>query len=69
MKKKGTAVFENEGALAMSHLSPMDSTPGDRLQKSANSALDRSQAMRVTNDRLAKLEKMYEQLSMLEAET
>jgi hypothetical protein len=30
------------------------------------SAFDRSQQIRVTNDRLAKLEKMYEQLSLLE---
>jgi len=56
-------------AMMLSHLSPDDSTPGRLQASAATSALDRSQAYRVTNDRLAKLEKMYEQLSILEAET
>jgi hypothetical protein len=34
---------------------------------SNNESLDRSTHLRVTNARLAKLEKMYEELSMLEA--
>jgi hypothetical protein len=32
-----------------------------------NTSLDRITQLKVTNDRLAKLEKMYEELSMLEA--
>lgn len=32
-----------------------------------NTTMDRSMQLKITNERLAKLEKMYEELSMLEA--
>ena len=49
-----TAALQRSGA---SHLQ----------QSAASTALNRSTQMRVTNERLAKLEQMYEELSLLEA--
>lgn len=45
-----------------------EKNPGSQLQQSScSTAINRSVQMRATNERLAKLEQMYEQLSILEA--
>ena len=46
----------------------LNSSPASKLGESVTSTvMNRSVQMRATNDRLAKLEQMYEELSILEA--
>lgn len=47
--------------------SNLQSSPNPLNQSSGSTNLDRSQQVRATNERLAKLEAMYEELSNLEA--